>query len=120
MEAEGKAVASSLFTRLTPGPRQPGSSGALSLAIMLCAGHTPRASHTRLHCPYGNTVRVLCSVMSLCDPTDCILPGSPVHGICQARILEWIAISYSRGSSQPRDGTCVSCASCIAGGFFTH
>ena len=43
----------------------------------------------------------------------CSLPGSSVHGIFQARILEWVAISYSRGSSQARDRTCVSCISCI-------
>ena len=40
---------------------------------------------------------------------DCSLPGSSVHGIPQARILEWVAISSSRRSSWPRDGTCVSC-----------
>ena len=39
----------------------------------------------------------------LCDPMDCSLPGSSVHGIFQAIVLEWIAISFSRGSSQPRD-----------------
>ena len=50
------------------------------------------------------------------DPMDCNLPGSSVHGISQARILEWVAISFSRGSSQPRDRTRVSC---IAGRFFT-
>jgi len=43
-----------------------------------------------------------------------------VHGILQARILEWVAVSFSRGSSQPRDQTCGFChISCIAGGFFT-
>ena len=42
---------------------------------------------------------------TLCDPMDCSLPGSSVHGIFQARILEWVAISFSRGSSQPRDQT---------------
>ena len=41
--------------------------------------------------------------LTLCDPMDCSLPGSSVHGISQARILEWVAISSSRGSSQPRD-----------------
>ena len=46
---------------------------------------------------------------TLCDPMDCSPPGSSVHGILQARILEWVAISSSRGSSQPRDGTWVSC-----------
>ena len=42
------------------------------------------------------------------DPMDCSLPGSSVHGIFQARILEWVSISFSRGSSQPRDWTQVS------------
>ena len=44
---------------------------------------------------------------------DCSLPGTSVYGIFQARILEWVAISYSKGSSQPRDQTRVSCVSCI-------
>ena len=43
----------------------------------------------------------------LCNPMDCSPPGSSVHGISQARILEWIAISFSKGSSQPRDQTLV-------------
>ena len=46
---------------------------------------------------------------TLCDPKDCSPPGSSVHRILQARIPEWIAIPYSRGSSQPRDWTWVSC-----------
>ena len=46
---------------------------------------------------------------TLSDPMDCSLPGSAAHGIFQARILEWAAISFSRGSSQPRDRTRVSC-----------
>ena len=50
---------------------------------------------------------------------DCSLPGSSVHGILQARILEWVAISYSRVSSQPRDRTRGSCGSCITVRFFT-
>ena len=56
---------------------------------------------------------------SLCDPMDCSLTGSSFHGILQARILEWVAISSSRGSSWPRDWTPVSSISCIAGGFST-
>ena len=56
-----------------------------------------------------------CSVESnSCNPMDCSLPGFSVHGLLQARILEWVAIPFSRGSSQPRDGTWVSC---IAAGF---
>ena len=46
---------------------------------------------------------------TLCNPMDCSPPGSSVHGISQARILEWVAISFSRRSSQPKDQTCVSC-----------
>ena len=45
---------------------------------------------------------------TLCDPIDCSLPGSSVHGIFQARVLEWVATSFSRGSSQHRDRTRVS------------
>ena len=48
------------------------------------------------------------SRVQLCDPTDCSLPGSSIHGIFQARILEWVTISFSRRSSQPRDWTQVS------------
>ena len=64
--------------------------------------------------------RVLCFVTqlcpTLCDPTDCSPPGSSVHGILQARLLEWVAVPFSRGSSRPRDRTQVSR---IAGRFFT-
>ena len=52
------------------------------------------------------------SCLTLCDPLDCGPPGSSVDGIFQARILEWVAISYSRWSSQPRYQTHVSCISC--------
>ena len=61
-------------------------------------------------------VLVTQSCPALCDPMDCSPPGSSVHGILQARILEWVAIPFSRGSSQPRNRTQVSC---IAGRFFT-
>ena len=60
------------------------------------------------------------SCPALYDPMDCSPPASSVQGIFQARIMEWVAISYLRGSSWPRDQTCVSCGSCIVGGFFTH
>ena len=49
------------------------------------------------------------SCLTLCDPTDCCPPGSSVHGIFQAMVLEWVAISSSKGSSWPRDQTWVSC-----------
>ena len=48
------------------------------------------------------------SSLTLCNPMDCSLPGSSVQEILQARILEWVAVSFSRGSSQPRDWTRVS------------
>ena len=56
------------------------------------------------------------SCPTLCDPMDGSPLGSYVHGILQARILEWVTISSYRGSSRPRDRTQVSC---IAGRFFT-
>ena len=49
------------------------------------------------------------SCQTLCNPMDCSPPGSPVHGLFQAGILEWVAISFSRGFSQSGDQTCVSC-----------
>ena len=64
--------------------------------------------------------RLLClvaqSCLTLCNPMDCSPPGFSVHGILQARILEWVAMPFSEGSSQPRNRTQVSC---IAGRFFT-
>ena len=57
--------------------------------------------------------QLLSLVLTLRHPMDCSSPGSSVHGIFQAGILEWVAISSSRGSSQPRDRTHVSCISCI-------
>ena len=57
------------------------------------------------------------SCPTLCDPMDCSLPGSSFHRILQARILEWVAISFSRGSSRPRDRIWVSL---IAGRHFNR
>ena len=51
--------------------------------------------------------KVTQSCPTLCDPTDCSPAGSSVHGILQARTLEWVAVSFSRGSSRPRDQTWV-------------
>ena len=63
-------------------------------------------------CTYPCMSTVTQSCLTLCEPMDCSLPGHPVHEIFQARILEWVAISYSKGSSQPRDRTHVSRVSC--------
>ena len=57
---------------------------------------------------------------ALCNSMDCSSPGSFVHGILQARILEWVAMPSSRGSSRTRDQTRISCVSCIAGRFFSQ
>ena len=56
------------------------------------------------------------SRLTLCHPMDYSLPGSSVHSVLQARILEWVAMLFSRASSWPRDRTCVSC---LAGRLFT-
>ena len=61
-------------------------------------------------------VLVAQSCPTLCNPMDCSPPGSSVHEIFQAKILEWVAISFSKGSSELRDRTWVFCT---AGRFFT-
>ena len=75
-------------------------------------------AHTAVHRSSGRMHQfslITHSCLTLCDPMDCSLPGSSVYGILQARILEWVAISFFRGSSRPRDRTQVSC---IAGRCF--
>ena len=67
--------------------------------------------HFHVYC-----AKSLQSCPTLCDPMDCSPPGSSVHGIFQARILKWVSIPFTKGSSQPRDQTDVSS---IAGRFFT-
>ena len=57
---------------------------------------------------------------TLCNPVDCSLPGFSVRWIFQARILEWVVISSSRGSSQPRERSCISCVSCIGRQILYH
>ena len=56
----------------------------------------------------NDDAKSLQSCPTLCDFMDCSPPGFSVHGILQAILLEWVAISFSRGSSYPRDGTCIS------------
>ena len=71
--------------------------------------------------PPGKTshFHAMCLVVSDSWQPHGLPPGSSVHGIFQERILEWVTISFSRGSSQPRDCTQVSCVSCGAGRVFT-
>ena len=57
--------------------------------------------------------KLLKSCLTLCDPINSSLPGSSVTGILQTRILEWVAMPSSRGSSQPRDRICITYVSCI-------
>ena len=69
----------------------------------------------------GKYVCVVCMVVQLClvlcNPMDCSPSGSSDNGISQARILEQVAISYSKGSSQPRDQTCISVSPALACAF---
>ena len=67
----------------------------------------------------GLHAKWLQSCLTLWDPMDCTPPGSSVHGILQARILECAAMPSSKESSRPRDHTRVSCICCVAGEFFT-
>ena len=83
-------------------------------ACLLCQQNY--VGHHRGHIPCARSLQ---SCQTLCASMDCSPPGSSVHGISQARILEWAAISFSRGSFRPRDQTHVSCVSCVAGRFFT-
>ena len=69
---------------------------------------TRLSTHAHLFTPEGEG-EVAQSCPTFCNPVDCSLPGFSVHGILRARILEWVTISFSRGSSQPRDWTWVSC-----------
>ena len=74
----------------------------LQLTRLLCPWDFPDNStgvdcHFLLQSIFPKWSEVAQSYLTLCDPMDCSLPGSPVHGILQARILEWVAISFSRG-----------------------
>ena len=72
--------------------------------------------HARISCMCAKSLQ---SCLTLWDPIDCSLPGSSVHGILQARLLEWVVTPSFRESFRPKDRTCISCISCIAGRFLT-
>ena len=77
------------------------------------------ASLDRVYDPHMESLVVVLvaqSCLTLCNPTDCSLPGSCVHGILQARILEWVAMPSSRGSSRPRDRICTAYVPALADG----
>ena len=103
------------FYRLSkeePGGRHPAQAdGATHDRKELMCWDNPKARAAMVYffyltCESESGVAQLCP--TLCDPMDCSLPGSSAHGIFQAIVLEWIAISFSRGSSRPRDQTQVS------------
>ena len=79
---------------------------------------TPSLLLLLYHTRWWSKVNILAAqlYLTLCDPMSCSPPGSSVHGILQARILEWLSIPFSKGSSWPRDQTQVSC---IAGDWNT-
>ena len=108
---KGTASHSSTLAWRGPGPG--------SLAGCSSPGGTHSDSWARAQAPIlSGRVEALVAQLSspLCDPMDCSPPGSCVPEILQGRTLEWVAIPYSRGSSQPRDQTWVSCS---VGTFFT-
>ena len=76
----------------------------------------PKTSYLTLLIPVFSSVKWESVQSCFCDPMGCSPPVFSVNGIFQTRILEWVAVSYSRGSSRPRYWTCVSC---IADRFFT-
>ena len=79
----------------------PIASGKNAVLWALLTLLTSRSTTINL-CPFESESEVIQSCPTLCDPQDCSLPGSSIPGIFQARILEWVAVSFSRGSSQPR------------------
>ena len=87
----------------------------MHVCIFMCIYYY-MCTHTYI-CIHTHGVLVSKSCPTLCDAMDCSPVGSSVHGILQERILEWVSISFSKGSSQPRNWTQVSC---IAGRFFTN
>ena len=95
--------------------KTPSEKKHMGQVIMLQAPGNPTREVPKSGCWPWPFLECLCAQLcpSLCNPMDCNPPGSSVHGIFQARILEQVAVSYSRGSSQPRDQTRVSCISCI-------
>ena len=80
----------------------------LSFIVYIFAWNVPLVSLIFLTRSLWSHCEVAQSSPTLCDPMNCSLPGSSVHGIFQLRVLEWVAISFSRGNSWPRDQTQVS------------
>ena len=81
----------------------------LQYSDLHCIAHGAAKSQTEKDTYHKKESEIAQPCPTLCDSVDYSIPDSSVHGILQARILEWVAISFSRGSSQPRDRTLVSC-----------
>ena len=89
------------------------SQKGISTIISMVSNLSTVKGNVHLHASTSATGKVKVKVKScptLCDPMDCSLPGSSIHGIFQAKIPWWFAISFSRRASQPRDWTLVSCS----------
>ena len=86
----------------------------------VCPGNSPQSTESDL---CNQTILPCClvtkSCLSLCEPMDCSPSGPSIHGILQTRLLEWVAMPPSRGSSQPRDQIHLSYVFCIGMLFFT-
>ena len=93
-------------------------------SILPTAESRPPVAHRYLLCVCVCVCVCVCSVtqscLTLCNPMNRSLSSSTVHGIFPVRILEQVAISPSRGSSLPRDGTCISCTSCTGRQILYH
>ena len=118
---EGKGPHSSIFACKIPWTEEPGGlqcvrSQKIQTWLKWHSRHRYIGSYIYVFPMYESVELVAQSCLTLCDSMDCIRPGSSVHGILQARILEWVAIPFSRGSSPHRDRTWFSH---IAGRFFT-
>ena len=110
---KGMATHSSILAWEIPWTEEPGGLQSLESQRV---GHNWVTKHSTAQSIKMNMCFIAQLYLTLCDPMDCRLPGSPVHGILQARILDWVSIPFSRGSSLPRDWTQVSCT---ADRFFT-
>ena len=98
------ATHSSVLAWRIPGMGEPGG-------LPFLGSH--RIGHDWSDLAIAMCAKLLQSCLTLCDPVDCGPPGSSVHWIFQTRILVWVAICFSRGSSQPRNQTHISYVSCI-------
>ena len=121
-----KRTTATLGTFTLPGTQasKPGQSSCKPWVLPSSLPQQVQSHHSSKH--VGGTLTLWARMLSrfsriwLWDPVDCSSQGSSVHGILQARILEWVATSYSRGASWPRDWTRVSCISCTGRWILCH